>query len=214
MVTEAERPLRGLYAITDPERTPGENLLDACASALRGGAVLLQYRDKPAGPALRQERAARLRELCDHHGARLIINDDIELARRVGADGVHLGQSDGDPAAARARLGDRALIGVSCHGDPALARNAAARGVDYVALGRFFPSRTKPQAPPAGLETLRALRAELDLPLVAIGGVNPDNAPQLIEAGADLVAVIHDLFAAPDIEARARRFAELFEETP
>lgn len=206
----AERIPRGLYAITDPELTPGDRLLDACATALRGGAVMLQYRDKAAPAGLRRERAAELARLCRSHGARLIINDDPHLAMEVDADGVHLGQQDPALESARELLGANRLIGLSCHGDPALARRAVARGADYVALGRFFPSRSKPRAPPARLETLAMLAAELPVPLVAIGGVNPDNARQLIEAGADLVAVIHGLFAADDIEATARRFRELF----
>lgn len=203
----------GLYAITDPALTPGEQLVPACEAALAGGAVMLQYRDKHAGAAERLRRARSLRLLCDQYGARLLINDDAGLAHAVGADGVHLGQQDDDPDQARKLLGPDAILGVSCHGEPALAHAAARRGVDYVAVGRFFSSRTKPDAPPASLDTLRALRPELDLTIVAIGGVNPDNAAELIRAGADLVAVVHDLFSAPDIEARARQFLACFEET-
>lgn len=205
---------RGLYAITAPELTPGEQLVPACEAALAGGAVMLQYRDKQATESERLSRARSLRALCARYGARLIINDDARLARAVNAHGVHLGQQDDDPDEARALLGPDTILGMSCHGDPELARAAARRGLDYVALGRFFPSRTKPEAPPASLTTLRALRDELGLPIVAIGGVNPDNAPELIRAGADLVAVIHDLFSAPDIEARARQFRACFEEAP
>lgn len=205
----AELP-RGLYAVTDPELTPGEQLLPACEAALRGGAVMLQYRDKRASPGRRRERAAALSALCRRYGALFIVNDDPGLARDVDAHGVHLGQQDARLEQARDRLGPAAVIGVSCHGQPALARDAAARGADYVALGRFFPSRTKPQAPPVTLDTLRTLRRELALPLVAIGGINPDNAPRLIEAGADMLAVVHALFAAPDVEAAARRFRALF----
>lgn len=205
---------RGLYAITDPELTPGNQLRQACEAALAGGAVMLQYRDKGASETQRHDRAADLCALCTQYGARFMINDDTRLARAVSAHGVHLGQHDDDPDAARALLGPEAIIGVSCHGDAELARTAVRKGVDYVALGRFFPSHTKPGAPPASPDTLRTLRAELDTPLVAIGGINPDNAGELIRAGADLVAVIHDLFAADDIQARARRFRALFEETP
>ncbi len=205
---------RGLYAITAPELTPGEQLVPACEAALAGGAVLLQYRDKEATETERLSRGRALRALCERYGARLIINDDARLAHAVDAHGVHLGQQDDDPDQARTLLGPDAILGMSCHGDPELACAAARRGMDYVALGRFFPSRTKPEAPPASLATLRALRGELELPIVAIGGVNPDNAPELIRAGADLVAVIHDLFSAPDIEARARQFRACFEEVP
>lgn len=204
---------RGLYAITDPELTPGDQLQQACAAALRGGAVMLQYRDKRASPEQRRDRAGELARLCRQYRAQLIINDDPQLAREVDAAGVHLGQQDPRVEEARALLGPDRLIGLSCHGESQLARQAVARGADYVALGRFFPSRSKPQAPPAKLATLRALAAELPVPLVAIGGVNTDNARQLIEAGADLVAVIHGLFAAEDIEATARRFRQLFQDS-
>ena len=204
--------VRGLYAITDPQLIPAERLEQACAAALRGGARLLQYRDKPASSAERQQRASRLAALCRDHGALFLINDDPELAAEVGADGVHLGQSDGAVARARALLGPDAIIGVTCHGSLELARAAAAAGADYVAFGRFHASRTKPGAVAADPSILTA---PLPLPRVAIGGITPDNAPALIAAGADAVAVIHSLFSAPDIEAQARRFARLFsEETP
>lgn len=205
--------VRGLYAVTDPDLCPGERVLDAGAAALRGGAAMLQYRDKHADTATRRHRAARLALLCQEYGALFIVNDDPALAAEVEADGVHLGQSDGRIDAARQLLGGDKLIGVSCHGRLDLAQNAADEGADYLALGRFFPSRTKPQAPPADLDTLREARRRFRQPLVAIGGVNADNAGVLIEAGADAVAVIHGLFGAPDdaaVEAAARRLAGLF----
>lgn len=210
--------IRGLYAITDPGLTPGDAMLGAAEAALRGGAALLQYRDKHADTATRRHRAARLALLCQEHEALFIVNDDAALAAEVEADGVHLGQSDGGVTAARRLLGTDKLIGVSCHGRLELARKAADEGADYLALGRFFPSRTKPEAPLAELETLRQARRRFRHPLVAIGGVNPHNAGQLIDAGADVVAVIHALFgpANPadashaDVEAAARRLAGLF----
>ena len=180
------QPLQGLYAITDPQLTPGDRVLSAAEAALRGGATLLQYRDKPADADTRRHRAARLALLCKDYGARFIVNDDAALAAEVEADGVHLGQSDGAVGRARMLLGDDKLIGVSCHGRLDLAQKAADEGADYLALGRFFESRTKPGAPPASLDTLREARRRFSLPLVAIGGVNPHNARQLIEAGADL----------------------------
>lgn len=202
--------IRGLYAITDPLLTPGDQVLSAAEAALRGGARLLQYRDKPAGAATRRHRAARLALLCQEYGALFIVNDDAALAAEVEADGVHLGQSDGALRAARLLLGPNKLIGVSCHGRLELAGRAAADGANYLALGRFFDSHTKPGAPPASLETLARARRRFDLPLVAIGGVNPHNARQLIDAGADAVAVVHALFGGADIEAEARRLAGLF----
>lgn len=199
--------IRGLYAITDPALIPAERLLAASEAALRGGARLLQYRDKPATPSERRARAASLRDLCRDHGAVLLINDDPQLAAEIGAGGVHIGQSDGGIQRARQLLGPDAIIGVTCHSDQQLARAATEAGANYVAFGRFYPSHTKPGAPQA---VLSILATPLPLPKVAIGGVTPDNAPALITAGADAVAVIHSLFSAADIEAQARLFADLF----
>lgn len=203
--------IRGLYAITDPSLIAPARLEHSVAAALDGGARLVQYRDKPASPAERLQRATALRQLCEARGARLLVNDDLELAIAVGAHGVHLGQSDGDIADARRRLGSDAIIGVTCHANTALADAAVAAGASYVAFGRFFPSHTKPKAPPAAVDVLGH---DLPVPKVAIGGITPDNAAQLIRAGASALAVIHALFASDDIEATARRFARLFPEDP
>lgn len=201
--------IRGLYAITDPTLTPGDSLFSACEQALRGGARLLQYRDKTAEPALKRRRARQLRALCRDHGVLFLINDDPRLAAEAEADGVHVGQQDMAVAEARELLGDGALIGVSCHQDPELARRMVAAGADYVAFGRFFPSRTKPEASPASVSVLAT---PLQVPKVAIGGVTPDNAAPLVRAGASALAVIHALFASNDIEGTARAFARLFPE--
>ena len=202
--------LRGLYAITDSRLIPADRLVDAVSHAIAGGAVLVQYRDKESAPQLRRAQAIALQTLCEAHDVPLIINDDVELALDCGAAGVHLGRDDADLDAARARLGAGAIIGVSCYADLERAREAAAAGADYLAFGRFFPSETKPEAMPANPELLRVARRELDLPLCAIGGITPANAPQLLEAGADLLAVIHGLFGQPDVRAAASRFQSLF----
>lgn len=203
--------LRGLYAITSEAIVADEKrLLDAASAALRGGAVLLQYRDKWNPHALRVRLARGLVARCRDAGAGLIVNDDATLAAECGAHGVHLGADDGDIAAARALLGTAALIGATCGNSLERARQAVRAGADYVAFGRFFPSRTKPQAPPAELATLRGAHASLTVPICAIGGVTPGNAQQLIEAGADLLAAIDGVFGASDIEAAARAYAQLF----
>ncbi|MQX51621.1 thiamine phosphate synthase [Alcanivorax sediminis] len=207
------KTINGLYAITDPALTPDERLLPAVEAALFGGARLLQYRDKTASADQRRRRASQLRALCHEYDALFIVNDDPALAAEVGADGVHIGQSDGGIATARALLGDNRIIGVTCHGDLRLARQAADAGADYLAMGRFFASRTKPQAPPADIASLKQACDEFPLPVVAIGGVNADNAPLLIQAGAASVAVIEALFGhsdPADIEAAARRISDLF----
>lgn len=200
--------IHGLYAITAPELS-GDHLIADCRAALHGGARLLQYRHKAATDTERLAQAQRLVALCREHDAPLIINDDLALARRCGADGVHLGQTDGGVAEARHQLGEQAIIGVSCHGDLALAHAATKAGASYVAFGRFFESHTKPHAPAADPAVLGE---PLPLAKVAIGGVTPDNGARLIRAGASALAVIHALFASHDIEATARQFARLFSE--
>lgn len=202
--------LHGLYAITDPALCPDKTLQAQVAQALAGGCRVLQYRDKRADHARRHSLAAGLAALCRRHQALLIINDDIALAREVGAQGVHLGRDDADPAAAKAQLGGQAIIGVSCYNRLDLALAAAGAGVDYIAFGRFFPSLTKPNAVQATPELLRLARASIDLPLVAIGGITPENGGPLIEAGADMLAVVHGVFGQPDIRAACRRLSELF----
>ncbi len=201
-------PLSPLYAIADTAAL-AERLLPAAEAALNGGVRWLQYRDKSTDPARRRREATELLALCRHYEASLIINDDVDLALSLGADGVHLGQGDGDPARARQRLGTEAIIGVTCHDSLELARQAKAAGASYVAFGRFFPSRTKPDAPPAPADLLTRARAEIGLPMVAIGGITLENGPQLLSAGADWLAVSHNLFSAPDIEVRARAYQTL-----
>ncbi len=202
--------LRGLYAITDPQLCPDSSLPDQVEHALAGGCRLIQFRDKRADRALRRALATRLLSSCRRHQALLIINDDVELAREIGADGVHLGKHDSNPQTARARLGGEALIGVSCYNRLDLALGAAAQGVDYVAFGRFFPSRSKPEAVQATPDLLTQARDAIDLPLVAIGGITPENGAPLIAAGADMLAVIHGVFGQPDVEAASRALSGLF----
>ena len=199
-------PRCGLYAITDGPRA---DLLAACDAALRGGAALLQYRDKSADRVRRHDEAAALAALCARHGVPLIVNDDVELAVAVGAAGVHLGEDDVDIAVARACLGERAIIGVSCYDSLERAQTLAREGADYLAFGAFFPSPTKPTARHATPGLLRAAKP-LGLPLVAIGGITPDNAPGLIAAGADFVAAISGVFGAADPATATRRYATLF----
>jgi thiamine-phosphate pyrophosphorylase len=199
---------RGLYAITD-NALAGERLLAAVAAALASGAVAVQYRDKSGDLRRREAEAAALLGLCRRHGRPLLINDDVALAGRIGADGVHLGRSDTALADARRALGPDALIGATCHGSLAFAAEAAAAGASYLAFGAVFASTTKPGAAVIPLETLTAAR-RFNLPVVAIGGITRDNAPAVIAAGADCVAVIGDLWAATDIAAHTRDFTALF----
>ena len=197
---------RGLYAITNG---PRHDLRQAVAAALSGGASVIQYRDKTTDQARRLAEALDLAELCRAHAVPLIINDDVELARACRAAGVHLGTDDADIASARIRLGRQAIIGVSCYDSLDRARSAVHHGADYVAFGAFHSSSTKPLAQRTSPEILRAAKS-LGVPMVAIGGITPDNAVALIDAGADCVAVISSLFDADDIEAVARQFSQLF----
>jgi thiamine-phosphate pyrophosphorylase len=207
----SQRLLHGLYAITDPDLIPPGRLVATITLAVRGGARLIQYRNKSADAGRRQQEAASLATVCRRYAVPFMVNDDVELAAAVAADGIHLGRDDPQIAVARHRLGPHAIIGVSCYNQLARGRAAATAGADYLAFGRFYPSRTKPAAVSADLDVLRAARAEFSQPLVAIGGITPENGSQLIEAGADMLAVIHGVFGRKDPEAAARRYAELFE---
>ena len=209
MLEAKNRWLRGLYAIT-PDGLPDDLLFAHVEAALRGGARLVQYRDKRRIASEGEATARALCRLCRRHDAGFIVNDDLALALQVDADGVHLGGSDGDLVAARRALGTGKVLGASCYADFELAREAVAAGADYVAFGAVYPSPTKPQAVRAPLELFARCRAELHIPACAIGGITLDNAPALLAAGADLIAVISDLFAAPDIESRAKAFQHLF----
>ena len=201
--------ISGLYAVTpDGDDTPA--LIAAVEAALAGGARLLQYRNKPAPAALRLSQASALLVLCRRYRVPLIINDDLDLALAMSADGLHLGAEDGSLAAARARLGTAKILGASCYDRLEAALEAARLGADYVAFGSFFPSSVKPGAVRAPLTLLRDAKRRLSMPVVAIGGITLENAPQLIAAGADGVAVISALFGADDVELAARRFSALF----
>ncbi len=199
----------GLYAITDSSLLPDDRIVDAVEQALAGGAVMIQFRDKRPTGSLKRRTAFSLRDCCRSYGAPLIINDDIGLAAEIAADGVHLGQEDASLEEALQRLGPDAIIGATCHDSLAYAEKVAGNPADYVAFGRFFPSKTKDSAPSAPLSVLRD-SGHLPVPRVAIGGITVDNAPQVIDAGAELVAVIHGLFATPDIRRQAQAFTNLF----
>lgn len=201
-------PSSGLYAVTGDHGDDPDAFLSSVGSVLRGGAVMLQYRAK--GARASDAVAQELRLLCRARGVPLIINDDVERAFRVGADGVHLGRHDAPVREARQRLGPQAIIGVSCYDSVACAMEAAAEGASYVAFGRFFPSKTKPDAPLASFATLERARAKLKIPRVAIGGITPENGLDLIGRGADLLAVIEGLFGADHPEETARRFQRLW----
>jgi thiamine-phosphate pyrophosphorylase len=213
MPTRQSKPaIRGLYAIADRSYLGDAEFEPAVRAALEGGARVVQYRDKHGSAAQREALGRALRHLCHDHGVPFLVNDDMALAERINADGVHIGREDADIGAARRALGDKAIIGVSCYNELERALRAQSAGADYVAFGRFFPSRTKPRAVQATTGLLQLARVELHVPIVAIGGITPDNGASLIEAGADALAVIEGLFNQPDIRVAAERYARLFNE--
>ena len=207
----ALRPkLAGLYALT-PDLADTAALAARTGLALSGGASAIQYRNKPASAELRLQQAAALRALCSARGAIFIVNDDVELARAVGADGVHVGRDDASIAGARARLGPAAIIGVSCYDEIGRAEAAVAAGGDYVAVGSFYPSRVKPDAVRPPLRLIAEAKARWPgVGVVAIGGITAANAAPLIAAGADAVAVISAVYDATDIPRAARELVACF----
>ncbi|WP_257294779.1 thiamine phosphate synthase [Endozoicomonas sp. YOMI1] len=208
------RRFHGLYGVTDSQLQPDDRILiETVEQALMGGMKILQYRDKSLDSGKRLRQAGALKVLCHQYQAMLIINDDVELALDVEADGVHLGQQDESIADARARLGDYAIIGISCENSLEKAKAAVEQGANYIAFGKFFPSRTKPDAKNAELAILAQAQKMFDLPIAAIGGITTDNASEVISAGADMVAVVNNLFAAQNIRDRAQNFMALFNDT-
>lgn len=209
MTPKAAQAIAGLYAIT-PDAPDTELLCRKVEQALAGGVRVLQYRRKSVEPAVRRLEAARLARLCEASGCLFVINDDPALAREVGATAVHLGRDDGTVDAARATGGSHLVVGVSCYDELDRAQRAVAEGADYIAFGSFFPSRVKPGAVRPPVDLITRARNRFEVPVVAIGGITTENAPTLIAAGADALAVISDLFDAEDIEAKADQYRRLF----
>jgi thiamine-phosphate pyrophosphorylase len=188
-----------------------DQLLPAVQQAIAGGASVIQFRDKSDNSVLRLQQAQELANLCRENNVVYIINDDATLAKAVAADGVHLGRDDPIPAGVRAFLRPEALVGVSCYNEIELARKAKSDGADYVAFGSFYPSSIKPDAVRATTDLLHLASEELDLPVVAIGGITPENGAELVAAGADALAVISGVFAANNIREAAKRYTRLFD---
>lgn len=197
--------MRGLYAIT-PDIADSDTLVRKVEQALKAGVAMLQYRNKALSKDKRLLQARELAALARGYGVPFIVNDELDIALSVGANGAHLGKDDGDLAAARAKLPGR-ILGASCYADLEGAHTAVRQGADYIAFGSVFPSSTKPGAARAPLSLFGN---DLGVPLCAIGGITVENAPALIAAGASLLAVISDLFDAPDIAARATQYRKLF----
>lgn len=201
--------MRGLYVITDPNLLPEPTLLPRVEQALIGGAVLVQYRDKTGSTEQRVRRATALKSLCDRYGVKLVINDDLTLAAQLGV-GVHIGRDDASINTARKRLGPEAIVGASCYNAVETAISAIEAGASYVAFGRFFPSATKPGEIYVDQSVIEKVKLHYNVPVAAIGGITIKNAPEVIAAGADLIAVINGVFGQQATETAAREYAQLF----
>ena len=209
-MTRCRFPPRGLYAITDSALHSGTALEQAVTRAIAGGAKAIQYRDKSEDTDRRHAETAMLVRICRRHGVPMIVNDDIELALLTDADGVHLGRDDADLSTARSRLGNDFIVGVSCYNRVELAEAAQKNGADYVAFGSMFSSTTKPDATRADIATVESVRRRIRLPIVAIGGITPENGASLLDAGVDLLAVVRGVFGHDDPAKSARQYTQLF----
>ena len=201
--------LRGLYAITDETLIPEAQFHHIIKQALQGGAGIIQYRDKSGNFEKQKKQASTLRALCNQYDALLLINDDLELAQLVNADGIHLGENDASISEARKLLGEDTIIGVSCYNQLELAIKAENEGANYIAFGAFFTSPTKPGARAAELDLIVEAKHRLTVPVCAIGGINLNNAKKVFDAGADMVAIIGGLFAQPQVKAVSRQISNL-----
>lgn len=204
-----DRIISGLYGIT-PDMTDTAALIVRTEQALAGGARLIQYRNKTADAVLRRCQADLLAQLCRKYGVPLIVNDDLDLALEIGADGVHLGEHDSGIAAARKQLGVGKIVGASCYNKPELAHAAQIQGADYVAFGAFYPTLTKQNTVVATISMLRQVKDSLAVPVVCIGGINTANALSLIEAGACAIAVCQALYQSGHIRETAEKFSRFF----
>ena len=201
--------MRGLYAITDCDNLSGDSLFSKTEEILRAGVAVLQYRDKSGDCVKRKHEATELRQLCREQDCLFIINDDVQLAKSTASDGVHLGQDDSDCKTARNMLGPEAIIGVSCYNSLRMALAAAADGANYIAFGSFFPSSSKQDTVTAEPAIIRQAKAEISLPVAAIGGITLTNCRTLIEHGADMLAVISSIYQAEDTYLTIREFNRL-----
>lgn len=206
------KSLRGLYVITDQQLMPAERFCDMAEAALSAGARLIQYRDKSRDTGKRLEQARQLRRLCNQYNALLIINDDIELTQKCEADGIHIGKDDASLSEVRRQLGADYIIGVSCYNDSELAQRAIESGADYIAFGSFFGSQIKPDAPRASTQLIAQVKSTHSTPVCCIGGINRENCGELVSQGADMLAVISDVFDAADEDDIKQRCASFIQQ--
>ena len=200
---------RGIYAITDCDKLADNELIEKTETLLSIGISLLQYRNKTNNQHEKKELAIALQALCHDYQTPFIVNDDLQLAQEINADGIHLGKDDIDIKTARQALGEK-IIGISCYNDLDRAIAAEQNTADYIAFGSFFSSTTKPAAIRADIELLKQAKLQLTIPIVAIGGITPENGKQLVNAGADYLAVISGLYSTADITKTTMNYKKLF----
>lgn len=202
--------IQGLYAIADTEILTGKKLLEAVKQAIAGGASLVQLRDKSTDTGNRKTIALALNKLCQDNDVCFIINDDAHLAAAIQADGVHVGKDDLSIPEARTIVGAHSIVGASCYNQLSLAQSAQDQGADYVAFGSFFNSVTKPDAVSAPLALIEEAKSVISIPMVAIGGITPDNAGPLVAAGISAIAAASGIFRQTDIKAAATSYCKYF----
>ncbi|RJX31507.1 MAG: thiamine phosphate synthase [Oxalobacter sp.] len=203
--------MKGLYIVT-PDWDDTAKLVDVTEKALKGGATIVQYRHKTASPELRREQAKALQAVCKQYKVPFIINDHVDLAMELDADGVHVGESDEAIGKVRAIVGPNKIVGASCYGDMELVRKAHKAGASYIAFGGFYPSRIKKYPVTTELDIVKQMKQEIPkLPSCAIGGIDHENAVPLVERGIDMICVISSVYFADDPEAAARKFAEMYD---
>ena len=201
--------IKGLYAIT-PDLADLNILIHKTQLAVEGGAFMVQYRSKIQDRDVKMQQCAAILRLCREYKIPCIVNDDVDMCRILEADGVHLGEKDDNIAEVRRILGEDAIIGSSCYDQLNRAKQAQNEGASYVAFGAMFETLTKPHAPRATLELLREAKSQIQIPIVAIGGITMNNAHDVIETGIDAIAVINSLFKAKTIKETAEIFSKMF----
>ena len=202
--------IKGLYAIT-PDSADLNTLIQKTKSAIEGGAFMVQYRSKIQDRDVKMQQCAAILRLCREYEIPCIVNDDVDMCRILEADGVHLGEKDDNIAEVRHMLGEDAIIGSSCYDQLDRAKTAQKEGASYVAFGAMFPTSTKPNAPRASLALLKEAKREIQIPIVAIGGITVNNAHDVIKTGIDAIAVINSLYEAKSIKETAETFAKMFQ---
>ncbi len=205
--------MQGIYAIT-PDEDNDDLLLNKIIIAIKGGIRIIQYRHSTATHDVCLRQALSIATICKAHHVMLLINNHIDIAKTCSASGVHLGINDTPITTARAQLGNDAIIGATCYNSLERAKVAQKSGANYIAIGAIFPSPTKPNAPQCSLEKLRTIKQKINLPLIAIGGINFENAQSVLATGVDCIAMVSGLFDTQDITANCQKLTQILKKSP